>query len=293
MRRSRAFATLLLLAAAWAPGAVAGTTPLDAAPSRFARLGSVRVHYKSLGAGTTALVFIHCWTCDLTFWREQVPAFDGKVRMILLDLPGHGRSDKPEIPYTMDLFARAVDAVLHDARVSKAVLVGHSMGTPVARQFYRLHPEKTLAIVDVDGMLHVALKPGQAEELAALYTGADWKEKQKKAVEGMFSPATTPALKEKILGTMTSAPQYVVASAFKGIFDPAIWTDDPIRVPVLAIYARSAFRTPEYEAAVKKLAPDIRIVYVEGAGHFLQLEKPAEVNALLGAFLVRIGTVKA
>ena len=291
MRRSRAFATLLLIAAASAPGAAAGTNPLDAAPSRFARLESVRVHYKSLGSGSTALVFIHCWTCDLTFWREQVPAFDGKIRMILVDLPGHGRSDKPEIPYTMDLFARAVDAVLQDAGVSKAVLVGHSMGTPVARQFYRLHPEKTLGIVDVDGMLHVALKPGQAEELAALYSGADWKEKQTKAVEGMFSLATTPALKEKILGTMTSAPQYVVAGAFKGIFDPAIWTDDPIRVPVLAIYARSAFRTPEYEAAVKKLAPGVQFVYFEGAGHFLQMEKPAEVNTAIAAFLGQHGWI--
>lgn len=291
MRRSRVFATLLLLAAASAPGAAAGTNPLDAAPSRIASLDRHRIHYKSLGAGTTALVFIHCWTCDLTFWREQVPAFDGKVRMVLLDLPGHGKSDKPEIPYTMDLFARAVDAVLREAGVSKAILVGHSMGTPVARQFYRLHPEKTLGIVDVDGMLHVALKPGKAEELAALYTGADWKEKQTKAVEGMFSPATTPALKEKILGTMTSAPQYVVASAFKGIFDPAIWTDDPISVPVLAIYTRSAFRTPEYETAVKKLAPGVQFVYIDGVGHFLQLEKPAEVNTTIAAFLGQHGWI--
>lgn len=265
--------------------AEAPPNPLDLAPSRFTVLDGIKVRYKSLGSGRTALVFVHGWTCDLTFFREQVPAFDGKLRMILLDLPGHGKSDKPEIGYTMDLFARAVDGVLRDAGVSKAILVGHSMGTPVARQFYRLHPGKTLGIVDVDGMLHVALKPGQAEALAALYTGADWKEKQTSAVQSMFSPATTPALKEKILGTMTSAPQHVVAGAYKGIFDPAIWTDDPIGVPVLAIYARSAFRTLEYEAAVRKLAPGIQIVYVEGAGHFLQLEKPAEFNAALMAFL--------
>ncbi len=293
MTSRRLLPVLLFLAAVCRPATAAGANPLDAAPSRFAVLDGYRVHYKSLGAGSTALVFIHCWTCDLTFWREQVPAFDGKVRMILLDLPGHGRSDKPEIPYTMELFARAVDAVLRDAGVSKAVLVGHSMGTPVARQFYRLHPEKTLGIIDVDGMLHVDFKPGQADVLAALYTGADWKEKQTKAVEGMFSPATTPAMKKKILGTMTAAPQYVVAGAFKGIFDPAIWTDDPIRVPVLAIYVRSAFRTPEYEAAVKKVAPYIQIVYVEDAGHFLQMEKPAVVNAALAAFLIEKGWLSA
>ncbi len=280
----------LLLAAVLLSGtAIAG--PLEAAPSQFASLDGTRVHYKSLGPGTRALVFIHGWTCDMTFWRGQVPAFDGKIRMVLLDLPGHGRSDKPRVPYTMDFFARSVDAVLREAGVAKAVLVGHSMGTPVARQFYRLHPEKTLGIVDVDGMLHMDFKRGESEELAARYTGPDWKQKQIGAIEGMFSPATTPAMRERILATMTSAPQYVVAGAYEGIFDPAVWTDDPIQVPVLAIYARSPFRTPEHEAAIRKVAPDLKIVYMEGVGHFLQMEKPAEVNAAIRAFLTGHGWI--
>ena len=83
----------------------------------------------------------------MNFWRMQVPAFETKSRVIAIDLPGHGRSDKPQIDYTMDLFARAIDAVLRDAKVDRAVLVGHSMGVPVVRQFYRKYPEKTRALV--------------------------------------------------------------------------------------------------------------------------------------------------
>src|SRR5262245_839862 len=69
--------------------------------SHFARMGTNRVHYLTAGQGSNALVFIHGWACNAGFWREQVPAFANKVNLVLIDLPGHGESDKPEVDYTM------------------------------------------------------------------------------------------------------------------------------------------------------------------------------------------------
>src|SRR5260370_4742140 len=81
---------------------------------------------------------------------------DGPARLILIDLPGHGKSDKPQTNYTMDYFASAVLAVMRDARVEKATLVGHSMGTPVICRVYAQAPEKVAALVAVDGLLRAA-----------------------------------------------------------------------------------------------------------------------------------------
>src|SRR4029450_4289348 len=100
------------------------------AESRFTMLDGARIHYVNYGKGGEALVLIHGWTCNLDNWRDQFPDFAKRNRVIAIDLPGHGQSDKPQLSYTMDLFARAVDAVLQDAKVKRAVLVGHSMGTP-------------------------------------------------------------------------------------------------------------------------------------------------------------------
>src|SRR5687767_5871798 len=86
------------------------------APSKFAKLDGMRIHYKSYGSGREAAVFIHGWTCDQTFWRLQAPVYE-KRRSLLIDLPGHGKSDKPEIAYTQELFARAVEAAMRDAGV--------------------------------------------------------------------------------------------------------------------------------------------------------------------------------
>src|SRR5947199_9047906 len=105
--------------------------PLFAADLKYAKSDGAKVHYESYGQGKEAIVFIHGWTCDLTFWRAQAPVYT-KHRSLLIDLPGHGLSDKPEVPYTQERFARAVEAVMREAGVERAILVGHSMGTPVA-----------------------------------------------------------------------------------------------------------------------------------------------------------------
>ena len=110
--------------------------------AKYAKLDDARIHYMSYGKGNEALVLIHGWTQNIDAWRHSDVEFSKRNRVILIDLPGHGKSDKPQVTYSMDYFARAVDAVLRDANVKRAVLVGHSMGTPVARQFYRKYPQK-------------------------------------------------------------------------------------------------------------------------------------------------------
>lgn len=260
---------------------------LDAAPARFARLDGSRVAYKSLGRGREALVFIHGWSCDLDFWRYQAPAFAPRRRVIALDLPGHGGSDKPRVRYSMDLFARAVDAVMRDARVEKAVLVGHSMGTPVARQFYRLYPGKTLALVAVDGSLRPFITdPAAVERFLGPLRGAGYREAFARAVDGMIGPATAADAREQIRRTMLSTPQHVIVGAGEAMFDPAIWTEDPIGVPVLCVLARSPFHSEDYEAFVRRLAPRLEYRVLDDAGHFLMMDKPAEFNSILARFLV-------
>src|SRR5688572_24212650 len=126
---------------------------LGVAQEKFAKLDTTKIHYVDQGKGSNAFVLVHGWGSNLDFWRAQVPDLAKRARVITLDLPGHGKSDKPQLAYTMDHFAAAIDAVMRDAKVERAVLLGHSMGTPVARQFYRKYPNKTLAIVIVDGAL--------------------------------------------------------------------------------------------------------------------------------------------
>ena len=265
--------------------------PLASAPSKFVTLDGNKVHYKSLGEGKTALVFVHCWAGDMRFWKDQVPALNGKIRMILIDLPGHGQSDKPQLDYTMDHFAKAVDAVLTDAGVEKAILAGHSMGTPVSRQFYRKYPQKVAGLVVVDGALRKpGFKPEEMQKFLDTFAGPNYEAGVKQAIEGMMAPKS--ASKEWVKKVSPCCPQHVGLSAMKNMFQGDIWQEDPIQVPLQVIYAKSPFWPPDTEAYIRKLAPQVDYRVMEGVGHYLQLDQPEEFNRHLTEFLKKNGWLK-
>lgn len=293
----RSFAALsLFAAAALAATSLAGCasgTPAPAAPpaeaapasgSQFATYDGNRVRYENVGSGREALVLVHGWSGDASIWRFQVPELAKHFRVIAIDLPGHGASDKPETAYTMDFYAGAVEAVMHDLGVDRAVLVGHSMGTPVIRQFYRHYPDKTLALVAVDGALQ-NLYSGMLDPVIAQLRQPGYKDMAGKFIGSMFPNPGTEALRDATLATVLATPQHVMVGSFEGMRDPAIWKDDPIGVPLLVLNARAPFWTPEYVAYVRKLAPQVDYRVIEGPGHFLMLEKPQEFNAAILDFL--------
>ncbi len=248
-----------------------------------------RVHYKSYGdksgKGSEALVLIHGWSCNLDYWRDSVPEFAKRNRVLAIDLPGHGQSDKPEVTYSMDLFARAIAAVMRDAKVERAVLVGHSMGTPIARQFYRKYPDKTLGIVIVDGSLRPFGDKKLMDSFLAGFRGPNYKEAGKQMFAGMAGPNLSPEIMARIQASFLNTPQQVLVSAMEGMADDSIWGGDKINVPVLAYMAKSPFWPPDTEQFYRSLAPNLDFQMLDGVGHFLMMEKPKEFDAAVVAYL--------
>jgi pimeloyl-ACP methyl ester carboxylesterase len=260
-----------------------------------AKYDGARVHYESYGSGKDAIVFIHGWTCDLTFWRGQEPVYN-KHRALLVDLPGHGQSDKPEVAYTQERFARAIDAVMRDAGVERAVLVGHSMGGPVILTFLRLFPAKTRALVFVDASIPPAPKDdaarakqkAQMEPFLRSFREPTYKDRAGKMIESMFSEKTTPAMREEIRSKMLATPQNVMASAMEGMFamEP-IQPGETYKLPVLSIVAASPARAG-FEAQLRVVFPNLTYEAWEGSGHFLMMESPERFNRALEDFLATV-----
>jgi len=265
--------------------------PIAKAPSRFADLEGLKLHYKVLGKGEPTLVLVHGWTCNLGFWKGQAPLAES-MRLVLVDLPGHGMSDKPERTYSMELMAHAVDAVLRDAKIEQAVLAGHSMGTPVVWQFSRLYPEKTQALIAVDGAFRTMFKTQEdRDKWASRYRGPDYKTSMAAMLDGLIGKTAAPALRDEIKSQMLQTPQHVAASAAFEMSDPKVYESEPkLTVPVLGVYA--AYWPADYKKTIEAFIPKLDYKTVEGAGHFLMMEKPEATNELVRTFLRQQGLLQ-
>ena len=236
-----------------------------------ADLDGSQVAYEVRGTSDDAIVFVHGWSGDRSHWYRQMDGVETDRRLVAVDLIGHGESDAPEIPYTMNLFARSVAAVLDELELERAVLVGHSMGVMVVRQFYRLYPHRTEGLVAVDG----AIKPvplEQLKQLAAPLQQPDYRDVMVRMMDQMpkVAPGLPAADHERLKAVTLATPQHVLLGSAQASWDPAVWEDD------------------ENETFVRRVALRLEYHAWDGVSHLLNMERPEEFNALLQAFVARV-----
>lgn len=159
------------------------------------------------------------------------------------------------------------------------------MGTPIVRRYYELYPKKTLGLVVVDGAL---LPFGPREEVDKFFQPLfdDYKAGAAKFLDGMLE-TTHADVKPYVRSSMLATPDHVAKSAMKFMLDDAYAPHGKINVPVLAVMAPSPYWPPDLAEKYKAIAPSMDFQMWTGVSHFLQMEKPAEFNAAVSAFIAK------
>jgi len=245
-----------------------------------ADVDGLQLHSTSKGSGPV-MIFVHGWTCDESSWDAQVPEFSKDHRVITLDLPGHGMSASPaQSDFSMGLFADAVEAVRAEAGADRVVLVGHSMGVPVIRQYAIMYPQHVAGLVGVDG-------PFDMRNVSPPVAGGSMtRETREVAIRSMFLPTTPAAVQDHVMKMMLAPPDSTANGAYAAMFDPAIRTADVLSEPALVVIAGTG-NVPD-AATAHEVVPNLEITQLQGTGHFVMMEKPVEFNRLLHGFLERI-----
>jgi pimeloyl-ACP methyl ester carboxylesterase len=249
-------------------------------PLVAASVDGVPIHFTSTGKGPRTVMFVHGWTCDETTWADQVPALAKEFRVITVDLPGHGKSPLPaDGKLSMELFARAVEAVRAEANASPVVLVGHSMGTPVIIQHALTYPKTVAAMVFVDGLVSMGNRKGPGPTL----DGPEGTRAREAMVKGMASKAMAPGVEDKVMKMMMAPPGATATGAMNAMLEPADWREATLAMPILGLYAEKS--NLGNRAYIKAHFPNLEYNELPGTSHFLMMEKPEDFNRALVLFL--------
>jgi len=230
---------------------------------------------------------------DLHLFDAQVAAFVDRFRIVRYDLPGHGGSAAPDGPRTMADLADAVVALLDRLGIERAHHVGVSIGGAIALQLALDHPGRATGLTVIASAARFADPDSWPQRAATV---------RKEGTEAMLgsrpgtwfvhSFAGTDEA-ERLLGMLRATGDEGYAACCEAIAGFDVRGRLPgIGVPVLAVAgAEDPATPPEMVRVIADGVRDGRFEIVDGAAHLLNVEKPEQFNALLGAQLAASGGV--
>jgi pimeloyl-ACP methyl ester carboxylesterase len=243
----------------------------------------VSIAYSVAGSGSPALVFVHGWCCDRSYWDAQVPYFLRQYQVVTVDLAGHGESGLGRSNWATRAFADDVVAVVKELDLKHTILIGHSIGGNIIVEAALKVPKHVIGLVGVDTFNHIEPTNALEQAYRALSPSlANFSEVMRTFVRSFFTPNSDPVLAGKITTDMSSAPPEVGLGVLIGMLESykqGITKEfKEVKAPILSINCAS--RVVNLEMA-KRYAPSFEVKYMQGVGHFVMMEDPATFNRLL------------
>lgn len=270
---------------------------------RFIDVAGVRTRYRTLGDGPP-VVLLHGISRALEDWEQNLPALASRHRVYALDVIGFGRTDKPDVPYSMPGLARFVRAFLDAVGETRPVaLVGSSMGGAIALSLAGMAPERVERVVLVGGAgfgdgaalgLRLLTLPGVGETLAR--PGRSGVEQTLRSVfrDPRF---VTP---ERVARDLDLAREPGAARAFLRVLRMMgtvrrirpEWREEMLarlggtRLPMLITWGRhDRILSVAHLEEARRRFPHARVHVFEASGHFPQIEEAEAFDRLVLDFL--------
>ncbi|MGR8921939.1 MAG: alpha/beta fold hydrolase [Gammaproteobacteria bacterium] len=256
----------------------------------------VKVFYESIGQGEPTIVFLHPWSTNHYIWANQLPIFAARHRCISMDHRGHGQSDKPADGYGIGEMAADVVAVLDECGVDKAVLVGNSIGGMIAMQTSLDAPERVIANLILSSGTNIGADtpPEVAEAMQQ-----DWRAVFSGLLDSAVSAkskADRPEIGQWMEACFRSESNFTEGVFWASMADPNgvfNWNISDrlkdISQPTMVIAGEEdGATTVAHNQFLADNIPNAEIKIYKDVAHFCQLEKPADFNADLDAFLKKV-----
>ena len=237
----------------------------------------VKITYAVAGNGEPALLFIHGGLADRTFWSSQMEFFAARHKVLALDLAGHGDSGRNRTAWSLQSFGFDVCAVIHAQELRRVILIGNSLGGPVAVEAALLEPDRVIGIVAVDTfhVLDLRIDPQgvrkRAEEFRSDFAGS-----LNRMVRMLFHPDADPTLVSDAEQRMARTSSDTAWGMLRGLeaYDVAA-SVRRLKIPIRCI---NGDLFPVKMEENRLVYPDFDAIILTHTGHYPMLECPETFN---------------
>lgn len=254
---------------------------------KYIELNGVRLHYTDTGnPDGQPIIIMHGYGCNVTTVASIARIFEQGMRVINVDLPGHGLSDEPPTIWGVDDYTRCIEALLQALGLKKVSLLGHSFGGRIGILLSSRNPDiHKLVLVDAAG-----IKPKRKPKYyLKVYTYKTLKH----LLPVVFGKRLGNQLLDRYRGKAGSADYRQSSPIMRGVMSKCVNEDlksvmPAIKAPTLLIWGSEDTATPLSDAkTMERLIPDAGLVNFEGCGHYSFLDNPGGFRAVIQEFFKR------
>ena len=252
-----------------------GATPLpDTGDQGFVEHDGARIWYAAYGYGSP-VILLHGGLGHSGNWGYQVPALiESGFQAILIDSRGHGHSTRDQRPYSYDLMASDVSAVMDALHLEKAGFVGWSDGAVIALILASKAPERTAGVF----FFACNMDPTGTKEFE-------------------FTPLVERCFNRHVkdYAQLSSTPdkfnEFSEAVGLMQRTQPNYSADDLVRVEIpvaIVLGEHDEFIQREHTEYLARTIPNAEFIFLPGVSHFAPLQRPAQFNAVMLVFLSKV-----
>ena len=245
--------------------------------------GGVDIHYERYGSATDTIVFVHGWTCDSSYWHEQIDEFAADYTVIAIDLGGHGKSGSNRDDWSMAAFGEDVATVVRAENAIGVTLVGHSMGGAVVIEAAQRLKDRVSLVIAVDTLQEPTGQPYSDEQSRELW--APFSNDFETSVEAFvrrsfFLPSAPPDIVDWVARDMASANAETALAAGHAL---TTWNvpEGITAIGDIPFVLINADYRPTDADGLRDVHTESRLVLMQGVGHFPMLVRPDDFNSAL------------
>ncbi len=265
----------------------------------YLELDGLRLHYLAAGEGEP-IVLLHGWPTSSLLWRNVMPTLAESHRVIALDLPGFGLSDKPlDVSYSFRYFDRVLEDAFDALDIETTGLAVHDLGGPVGLYWACQHPERLRRLAILNTLVYPEFSWAVVLFIAAcrlplirsfmasprglrfaMRLGvADRQRLSDEAVAGVQAPFASHEARRALLkagGNLSPKGFREIAAKLPSL-----------EVPVRIVYGERDRILPDVAKTMRRIQNDLpqaEVTALADCGHFLQEERPEEIGRLLADF---------